>query len=128
MKYSHTALAVRSIERSRAFYQGVFNLTFRAQRKSEELNATFVQLADENGVVVELFQHAYPASHNDMPMDFAKLGIKHMSFQVEKIEDVLERVKQFGGSLIRDIRQGKSVKRNAFVADPDGIATELVEV
>jgi catechol 2,3-dioxygenase-like lactoylglutathione lyase family enzyme len=128
MKYSHTALAVRSIERSRAFYEGIFGLTLKAQKKSEELNATFVQLADEKGVMVELFEHARPSSHDDVPMDFSKLGIKHISFQVEKIEAVLERVKQFGGSVVREIRQGKTVKRNAFAVDPDGIAIELVEI
>jgi predicted enzyme related to lactoylglutathione lyase len=128
MKYSHTALAVHSIERSRAFYERVFDLTFKAQAKSTSLNVMFVQLADENGVMIELFEHAQPASHDDRPLDFTKPGVRHISFQVEKIEDVLERVKQFGGSVVRDVRQGKTVKRNAFVADPDGIAIELVEV
>ena len=40
----------------------------------------------------------------------------------------MEIAVQHGGSVIREPQLGKTVKRIAFVGDPDGIPIELVEL
>ena len=128
MKFSHVALSVMDIETSVTFYQGVFGLSVRAEATSRKLETRFVQLQDEHGVFVELFQHERPHKYAENSMDFRRGGIKHISFEVQNLEEAMRLVIARGGSILREIRPGKTVKRNVFVSDPDGIAIELVEL
>jgi catechol 2,3-dioxygenase-like lactoylglutathione lyase family enzyme len=128
MRLFHTALSVRSVARSRKFYETVFGLKFNNEAASKELNAKFVQLKDEFGNLVELFQHDDPLPLAENLMDFQRVGIKHISFVVQNLEQVISVAIENGGALIRPPRVGKTVKRNAFIGDLDGIPIELVEL
>ena len=128
MRLFHTALSVRSIAKSRKFYETVFGLQFNNEAESKELAAKFVQLKDDLGNLVELFQHDEPLPLAENLMDFQRVGIKHISFIVENIEQVISAAVDNGGTLVRPPRAGKTVKRNAFIADVDSIPIELVEL
>ena len=128
MRLFHTALSVMNLEKSRKFYENVFDLKFRNTARSEELEATFLQLEDEEGNFVELFEHDSPHPLHDDLMDFQKNGIKHISFIVQNLEAVINSAIDNGGTVIRAPQSGKTVKRNAFIGDPDGIPIELVEL
>ncbi len=128
MRYHHTAISVRDVGISRRFYEQVFGLRYRTEAKSIEFEASFVQLEDEKGVILELFQHKGAQGTVTDALDFSSIGMKHLSFLVADIEAVVKKVLEMKGSMLRDIRAGKTVKKNAFVTDPDGIAIELVEM
>ena len=128
MKYSHTALSVKSIAISQKFYETVFDLNFRSQGERKELSVKFINLEDENGNVIELFEHDNPLPLAEDLMDFQKAGIKHLAFIVDNIETVLEKAQKNGASIIWPPKEGITVKRIAFVGDPDGIPIELVEL
>lgn len=128
MRLFHTAIAVQNIAKSLRFYEKTFGLKQGKTAESKSLKATFVQLVDDIGNFVELFEHESPLPLEDNLMDFQRVGIKHISFVVQEIEPVLDAVVKNGGSIIRDIHEGKTVKRNAFVGDLDGIPIELVEL
>jgi catechol 2,3-dioxygenase-like lactoylglutathione lyase family enzyme len=128
MRLFHTALSVRSIAKSRKFYETVFGLKFNNEAESSELKAKFVQLKDDLGNLVELFQHDAPLPLAENLMDFQRVGIKHISFAVANLEKVISAAVDNGGSLVRPPRAGKTVKRNAFIRDVDGIPIELVEL
>ena len=128
MRLFHTALSVKSIDVSRKFYENVFGLKYSNGAERKELKVKFVQLQDELGNLVELFEHDDPMPLEEDLMDFQRVGIKHISFVVESLESAIDSVVTNGGSLIREPRAGKTVNRNAFVGDPDNIPIELVEL
>ena len=128
MKYFHTAISVNNMEESINFYKSVFNLKFRSQGERAELKAKFVSLEDENLNVVELFQHENPIPLNEDLMDFQKVGIKHVAFIVESIEETIEKALANGSKIIWPIQNGITIKRLAFISDPNGIPIELVEL
>lgn len=128
MKFFHAALAVKSIKESRVFYEKVFNLKFKVAGKRPEVGILFVMLEDEKGMVVELIEHATPNPLTQDLMDFSNVGIKHIAFIVENIEEVMARAETEGAKVIWPIKKGVTVKRIAFISDPNNIPIELVEL
>lgn len=128
MKYFHTAISVNDMEKSQIFYESVFNLKFRSKGERTELKSKFINLEDENHNVVELFKHDNPIPLNDNLMDIQNVGIKHIAFIVENIEEVIEKALKYDAKIIWPVREGITVKRIAFISDPNGIPIELVEL
>jgi len=128
MKYFHTALSVKSIEKSQKFYENVFEMKFRSAGERPELGARFVNLEDESGNVIELFEHNDPLSLAENLMDFQRVGIKHISFIANHIEDVLDKALKNGAKIIWPPKKGITVKRVAFISDLDGIPIEIIEL
>jgi len=128
MKYFHTSISVLNMEESQKFYESVFNLKFRSKGERPELKAKFLNLEDENGNVIELFEHDNPLPLKDDLMDFQKVGIKHISFIVDNLEEAVSEATLFGAKIIWPIKDGITVKRLAFISDPNGIPIELIEL
>ena len=128
MRYFHTALSVKSIAVSQEFYEAVFDLKLKSQGERKELSVRFVNLEDEGGKVIELFEHDNPLQLSENLMDFQKIGIKHIAFIVDNIEDTLDKAVENGATIIWPPKEGITVKRFAFIGDLDGIPVELVEL
>lgn len=128
MRYFHTSISVNNMEESRAFYESVFNLKFRSQGERKELKSIFVNLEDENHNVVELFKHENPVPLDEDLMDFQKVGIKHIAFIVDNLEKIVEKAVANGSKIIWPIQDGITIKRLAFISDPNGIPIELIEL
>lgn len=80
------------------------------------------------GTVVEFFEHDKPEDSNEDLMNFQQVGLKHIAFIVDNIEEVIEQAITNGGAVVWQPKKGITVKRIAFISDPDGIPIELVEV
>lgn len=128
MRYFHTSISVNNMEESRKFYETVFNLKFRSQGERKEIKSKFVNLEDENQNVVELFIHENPTPLNEDLMDFQKVGIKHIAFIVDNLEETVEKAVSNGSKIIWPIQDGITIKRLAFISDPNGIPIELIEL
>ena len=128
MKYFHTAISVNNMEESRKFYESVFNLKFRSRGERPELKVKFINLEDENQNVIELFEHEKPIPLEDDLMDFQNVGIKHLAFIVDNLEDAVRKATSCGAKIIWPIKEGITVKRLAFISDPNGIPIELIEL
>ena len=61
-------------------------------------------------------------------MDFQRVGIKHVAFIVENLEQAIEKAVSFGAKIVWPIQNGITIKRLAFISDPDGIPIELLEL
>ncbi len=127
MKIFHPAISVKSIEKSRAFYEKVFNLTFRVAGERPKQQMKFIMLQDEHGTVIELFEHKNPKPLTEDLMDFSQVGMKHIAFIVDNLEETFEKALKHGATVIWPIQKGVTVKRLAFVRDLDGIPLELIE-
>lgn len=128
MKIFHAALSVKSIKASRSFYEKVFNLTFRVAGERPEQGISFIMLQDEHGTVIELFEHKKPKPLTEDLMDFSQNGIKHIAFIVDNLDQTFDKALKNGAQVIWPIQKGVTVKRLAFIRDPDNIPVELIEL
>jgi catechol 2,3-dioxygenase len=115
---THIHLAVRDLERSLAFYCGVFGMReqFRAGPKMVFLNtpgsADMVTLNEDPGLA---------GAAGSMG------GVAHFGFRLAdpaSLEAAIEEVERAGGKLVERGLHGGSVPF-AYVADPDGYVIEL---
>jgi len=127
MKIFHPAISVKNLEKSRKFYETVFDLTFRVAGARPELGVKFIMLQDKDGTAIELFEHTNPKPLTEDLMDFSNIGIKHIAFIVDNLQETFDKALLNGATVIWPIQKGVTVKRLAFVKDPDGIPLELVE-
>jgi catechol 2,3-dioxygenase-like lactoylglutathione lyase family enzyme len=128
MKFFHTGISVNNLKESRSFYEKVFGLKFKAAGKRPEVGIKFEMLEDEKGTVIELIEHANPNPLTQDLMDFSNVGLKHIAFVVDNIESVIARAETEGAKVIWEPRKGVTVKRVAFISDPNTIPLELVEL
>jgi glyoxylase I family protein len=127
MKIFHAALSVKSIAISRAFYEKVFNLKFKVAGERPKQQIKFIMLQDKHGTVIEIFEHENPKSLTEDLMDFSQNGIKHIAFVVDNLEETFNTALKHGATIIWPIQKGVTVKRLAFIRDPDNIPVELIE-
>lgn len=128
MKYYHTAISVNNLEESQAFYESVFDLKFRSKGERPEIKAKFINLEDESGNVIELFKHENPTPLKEDLMNFQKVGIKHIAFIVDNLEEAIEKAVSHGAKIVWPIKEGITIKRLAFISDLNGIPIELIEL
>ncbi|HSX09619.1 MAG TPA: VOC family protein [Candidatus Saccharimonadales bacterium] len=127
MKIFHPAISVKNLDTSRIFYETVFDLKFRVAGERPEIGVKFIMLQDKDGTAIELFEHTNPKPLTEDLMDFSNIGMKHIAFIVDDLQQTFDKALSSGATVIWPIQKGVTVKRLAFVKDPDGIPLELVE-
>jgi catechol 2,3-dioxygenase-like lactoylglutathione lyase family enzyme len=55
------------------------------------------------------------------------LGIRHVTFAVDGIDDVLDRLRGHGAELVGELEQYESSYRLCYIRGPEGIIIELAE-
>jgi glyoxylase I family protein len=128
MKFFHTALSVKNIVASRKFYESVFGFKLKTQGQRPEIGVRFIVLTDESGGTIELFEHNMPKSLKEDLMDFSNIGIKHIAFAVDDLESTIKAALENGAKIVWPIQKGITVKRIAFISDPDDIPIEIAEL
>ena len=79
-------------------------------------------------VYLEIFEYSSPATDQLVDARYAnELGIRHLSFQVENIEILLDRCAELGGSRINDpfVVPGRAAA--AYCRDPFGNLLEFIK-
>ncbi|RSM61001.1 glyoxalase [Amycolatopsis sp. WAC 01376] len=77
---------------------------------------------------LELIQYLTPESHSgDSHAPANTLGLRHLAFQVDDIEGVLDRVRPHGGTLVGEVVNYEDTFRLCYLRGPDGIIIELAE-
>ena len=127
MKYIHTSISVLNLEESKIFYESVFNLKFLSEGTRPGYKSKFLNLEDENHNVIELLSYENPLPSEEDLMNFQIIGIKHIAFAVDNLEQTIEVALSYGSKILRPIRDGVTVKRMAFISDPNGVPLELIE-
>jgi len=139
MNFHHTGVSVTDLERSISFYRDLLGLrlVWRLDHRKSDLLAQVLGLSHVDvsyamlegwGGRLELFQYHSPQGRPNPPdRPVCDIGITHVSFKVEGIEEIYERLVRFGvrfHSPPKEIREGVKV---TYMRDPDGIVVELVE-
>lgn len=121
LKYLHTRIRVRDLERSVAFYRDVIGLS-EAGRSISPMGNQLAYLRDqEGGGEIELcFQPGKPDF--TFPED-----IFHVAFEVENLDEVGERLKARGIPFTDGPHRSARGSALAFIDDPDGYEIELLQ-
>lgn len=123
MRFLHTSITVRDIDRSIAFYTEVLGLTFERRRRIPENRAEIAFVVDpESGARVELTRW------EDKPSIEAGEQLDHLAFEVAHLDEFLARARSRGVRVAKEpySLQGGS-RRLAFILDPDEVWIELIE-
>ncbi len=123
MKFLHTMIRVRNIDKSLKFYTEVLNMKMDHKKRLEDCWLYF--LTDESGTCqIELtFNDKTPQDGYDIGSGFG-----HFAFEVESLNEFTQKINTLGYSYLYppfDLT-GKGSKI-AFIKDPDGYEIELIE-
>ena len=82
---------------------------------------------ERDGIRIQL-QHQTRPEHVALPPVRQQLGLSHFGMRVDDMDRALERVVEFGGSLVEGCRHRNAdyASEVARVLDPDGIRIELL--
>lgn len=119
MKYLHTMVRVRDLDRSLAFYCGALGLHEVRRMEHEKGRFTLVFLAapGDEGAQVEL-------TYNWNPEEYGiGRAFGHLAYEVDDIYASCRRLMEHGVTINRPPRDG----RMAFVRSPDNISIELLQ-
>ena len=124
----HVALSVRDVEATKSFYELFgFEEVLRVDGP-----VTFIHLAGVDGFVLELFCYAEnsaaPALAGSAGNDLERIGVKHLGLRVDDVEAVRSRLMASGIEGVTKVRRGVADIDYFFVADPDGIWVEVLQV
>lgn len=123
MKFLHTMVRVKDIEKSLAFYTDVLNMKLDHKKRLEDCWLYFLT-DEENTCQIEL-------TYNDeTPEGGYELGsgFGHFAFSVDSLDEFTDKINKLGYSYLYppfDLN-GKG-SRIAFITDPDGYEIELIE-
>ena len=119
MKYLHTMVRVRDLEKSLAFYCGALGLRELRRRENEQGRFTLVFLAAPNDdeAQVEL-TYNWDAEDYKGGRNFG-----HLAYEVDDIYATCQRLMDKGVTINRPPRDGNM----AFIRSPDGISIELLQ-
>jgi lactoylglutathione lyase len=132
--FNHVGQCVTDLERSKRFYIDLldFELT-REIHPDDELSAPLLGLQApleltacylaRDGLVLELLHFAAPGQTRPYRQrSMHEPGLTHVSVSVDDIDDVLGRVRDYGGEPLPETNIGHGV----FIRDPDGQLLELL--
>ena len=119
MKYLHTMVRVRDLDKSLDFYCDKLGLKELRRHESKEGRFTLVFLAapGDEDAQVELTYNWDPED-----MDEGR-NFGHLAYRVDDIYQACERLMQGGVTINRPPRDG----RMAFIRSPDNISVELLQ-
>ena len=123
MKFLHTMIRVKDIEKSLDFYTKLFGLELVEKRRLDDCWLYFLE-DKESGQQIELtFNDETPENCYNIGSGFG-----HFAFGVDSMNEFSEKLNSLGYSYLYEPFDltGKGSKI-AFVKDPDGYEIELIE-
>jgi catechol 2,3-dioxygenase-like lactoylglutathione lyase family enzyme len=142
LSFSHFGICVSDLDRSLRFYCD--GLGFE-QVASHQVGAEFDALMEveavevesrmisRDGITIELLGFVSPDVTGDgsrRPMN--QLGLTHLSFRVDDVEEVASTIEEVGGTVVRSTRTtldlGEIRLDFLYCTDPDGVRIELMDL
>ena len=123
MKFLHTMIRVKDIDKSLNFYQNLFDFDLKKKKRLEDCDLYFLE-DKETGFQIELtFNDETPQKGYDIGSGFG-----HFAFGVKSMDEFTKKLKKLNYEYLYEPFDltGKGSKI-AFVKDPDGYEIELIE-
>ncbi|GAA6137734.1 VOC family protein [Arenicella sp. 4NH20-0111] len=122
---NHVAIICSDYDRSKHFYTTVLGLEIIAENYRKERKSYKLDLKLPEGGQIELFSFSDAPPRPSYP---EALGLRHLAFNVERVEHVIEYLNS-NGIQTEPIRVDEYTGRKfTFFSDPDGLPLELYEI
>lgn len=136
---SHVGICVSDLDRSTRFYcEGLgFEVSTRYDLDSDEMPGLDRSLEIEGpikltsqmivlgGMRIELLYYPGRARQGAPSSSRGLLGLTHLSFSVDKVDEAAARLVEYGGTILETTRSNVGVVL-LFLTDPDGTRVELM--
>jgi catechol 2,3-dioxygenase-like lactoylglutathione lyase family enzyme len=135
---SHIGICVSDLERSLRFYRDGLGFSIGEAHAignefaealevpgQVDLTSQFIRI---EGLSIELLHYRSPGSHGHPTQSRNQLGLTHLSFVVADLDAALRRLVECGGELLEATRTKQEGIELLFVADPDGVRVELMQM
>ena len=86
-----------------------------------------LQTPDGHGRVELAKFHAPPSPGGDRHAPANTPGIRHITFAVDDIDDVIARLQARGAELVGEVERYENIYRLCYIRGPEGIIVELAE-
>jgi predicted enzyme related to lactoylglutathione lyase len=86
------------------------------------------QMIGKDGLMIELLHYQSPGVVGSPSATRNTLGITHLAFNVDDLDETLARLVDHGGAIIESTRTDNEIGRITFVSDPDGTRIELLDL
>ena len=126
MKYRHTMVRVRNIERSLDFYCTKLGMVETRRTENQAGRFTLIFLAASEDVARSKGERAadLELTYNWDPEDYGEgRNFGHLAYEVDDIYALCDRLMKAGVTINRPPRDG----RMAFIRSPDDISLELLQ-
>ena len=136
--FTHYGLCVSELDRSMRFYteglgfqhvitHDIGNEYGKALEVEGNVKLSSVFLT-RDGVSMEILAYDSPSTYGEPSAHRNQLGLTHLSFAVDDVDSVVEKLIGLGGSVMPDTdTKMEGGGRLIFCADPDGTRVELIE-
>ncbi len=123
MRFLHTSITVKDMDRSIAFYTDVLGLTFERRRRIPENRAEIAFVVDPtSGARIELTRW------DDKPSFEAGEQLDHLAFEVADLDAFLTMARSHDVRVAKEpFRLAGGSGRLAFILDPNDVWIELIE-
>jgi catechol 2,3-dioxygenase-like lactoylglutathione lyase family enzyme len=135
---SHIGICVSDLERSLRFYCDGLGFSIAEGHaignefadalevpRQVDLTSQFIRI---EGLSIELLHYRSPGTHSHPSASRNQLGLTHLSFVVADLDASLDRLVASGGTLLEATRTKQEGIELLFVADPDGVRVELMQM
>jgi len=124
-KLYHVAIICSDYEKSKAFYTNVLGFEIKHEGYRQEKQSYKLDLTLHGEYLIELFSFPNPPHR---PTNPEAAGLRHIAFEVDNIEDCVNRLND-KGVRVEPIRIDEFTnKRFAFMYDPDNLPIELYQI
>ncbi|EHI99198.1 Glyoxalase/bleomycin resistance protein/dioxygenase [Clostridium sp. DL-VIII] len=121
----HVAMGVNNMEESIHFYCDILGLKRGFSLNNRQTGEPWLEyLKITDGQFLELF---YPEPGKEIRIDSEDF-VHHVSLSVDNIYEMVERLRQFGVTIIIEPRKGRDLNVQAWISDPDGHKIELMQI
>lgn len=121
---AHIAIRARDLEASVRFYADKLGCTemFRLDRENGDLMLVYLRLTDDQ--YIEIF----PNGEGEGAAPTQATGMNHFCISVADLDATVAELERRGVAMTRGITLGLDGNRQAWLADPDGVRIELMEM
>lgn len=123
MKFLHTMIRVKNIEKSLNFYTKLFNMEVVEKRRLDDCWLYFLEDKQTSFQIELTYNDETPKNGYEIGSGFG-----HFAFGVDSLEEFTQKLKQYNYKYLYEPFDltGKGSKI-AFIQDPDGYEIELIE-
>lgn len=126
MRYLHTMVRVKDLEKSLEFYVNMFGLeeVRRIENEKGRFTLVFLAAADDMAAAQEYKAPCLELTYNWDSEDYTGgRNFGHLAYEVDNIYDTCAKLQANGVTINRPPRDGHM----AFVRSPDGISIEILQ-